>query len=97
VRHNSKAEKWVKASVADAPDGRAWEIAVEDNGDGIDDALKQRIFQRFSRFSRTAGLGLGLSIVKALVDVMGGSLRVEDRIAGQPAEGARFVLALPKG
>jgi PAS domain S-box-containing protein len=97
VRHNSKKDKSLKISVADGPDGRTWEIAVEDTGDGIDDALKEKIFQRFGRFSKTSGLGLGMNIVKALVEVMGGTIRVEDRVAGQPGEGARFVVALPKG
>ncbi|MBS7525082.1 response regulator [Fusibacter paucivorans] len=55
------------------------QIAVKDTGIGIDDANKDRLFQRFSRFnnkweSRVQGTGLGLAISKMLVELMGGSI-----------------------
>ncbi|MDN5299122.1 MAG: two-component system, sensor histidine kinase [Clostridiales bacterium] len=55
------------------------QIAVKDTGIGIDDANKDRLFQRFSRFdnkweSRVRGTGLGLAISKMLVELMNGSI-----------------------
>jgi signal transduction histidine kinase len=97
IRHNGKKDKWVRATVADSADGRSWEVAVEDNGDGIDAEARRRIYDRYARFSKKTGYGLGMSIVKSLVAVMGGAIRIEDRVPDEPAQGTRFVVALPKG
>jgi signal transduction histidine kinase len=70
------------------------EIVVEDGGRGVPLADRERIFQRFGRSAVPAhdeGFGLGLSIVKAIVDAHGGSVKVVDSALG----GARFVVSLP--
>lgn len=77
--------------------GERVRIEVEDDGPGIADAHKARVFERFYRIDagrsrELGGTGLGLSIVKHLVIAMGGSVRVED---GERA-GARFVVELPE-
>ncbi len=54
-------------------------LTVSDNGIGISDADKKRLFQRFERANtRTgqAGAGLGLSVVKSIVDMHGGSVDI---------------------
>jgi len=66
------------------------EIDVEDQGPGISDDQKSIIFQPFFS-SRVRGMGLGLSIVKGIVDAHGGVVYE----AGQPGNGARFVILLP--
>ncbi len=66
------------------------EIAIEDSGPGVDPENKPSIFQPF--FSgRVKGMGLGLSIVKGIVDAHGGEVFE----AGDPGEGAKFVILLP--
>jgi len=71
-------------------------VVVEDNGCGIPDDMKSRIFNRFERGSpSTTGRGLGLHLVKSIVEGFGGSVWVEDRIAGDRNMGARFVVNLP--
>jgi PAS domain S-box-containing protein len=71
-------------------------IMVEDNGPGIPNWLKDKIFLRFQRGQTSAhGKGLGLYIVRALVDDFGGKVWVEDRVPGDPGQGARFVVVLP--
>lgn len=66
-------------------------VAVADNGPGIAEADRARVFEPFFTTRRaTGGSGLGLPIVLSLVEAAGGSLRLED--AG---EGARFALELP--
>ncbi len=75
-------------------DGAA-EIAVTDNGPGIDDSEKARVVERFYRgdASRgTPGVGLGLSLVQAVAKLHGSTLELSN---GNP--GLCVVLALPSG
>lgn len=71
--------------------GRGWiSIVIEDSGPGIPEELKGQIFEPF--FSgRVKGMGLGLSIVKGIVDAHGGQIRE----TGRPGEGARFEIRIP--
>jgi light-regulated signal transduction histidine kinase (bacteriophytochrome) len=74
--------------------GDAWEIAVGDNGIGIDVQHHERVFGLFQRLhtaEQYPGTGMGLAIVKKIVESNGGAIRVESR-AG---EGATFVVTLP--
>ncbi len=65
-------------------------IAVEDQGPGIPDRYKEAIFTRFWRADpRRDGVGIGLALVKRIVELHDGSVRVEDR----PGGGARFIMA----
>jgi CheY-like chemotaxis protein len=73
------------------------EISVEDSGVGIKPEFLAFVFDRFrqadaSTTRRHGGLGLGLSIVKHLVELHGGSVRVKSPGEGQ---GATFIVALP--
>jgi len=65
-------------------------IAVEDTGPGVPLDKKSQIFSPFYS-SRVKGMGLGLSIVKGIVDSHGGTVFEE----GNPGKGARFVILLP--
>jgi signal transduction histidine kinase len=72
------------------------QIDVQDNGAGIDDELKKRLFGRFERGNLTkrsaiGGSGLGLSLVKELAEAHGGSVVVLD----SPGGGALFRVELP--
>ncbi len=73
------------------------EVLVDDDGAGVPQADRDRIFDRFVRLdearSRDAGgSGLGLAIVRELARAAGGEVRVED----SPTGGARFVLSVPR-
>jgi len=71
-------------------------VTIDDNGPGIPDELKERLFTRFQRgVTRAGGKGLGLYLVKSLVDSYGGRVWIEDRIKGDYTKGARFVVMLP--
>jgi signal transduction histidine kinase len=73
-----------------------YRVAVEDNGIGIPDEKKDLIFQRFKRGQTTTkGTGLGLYIVRTLVEGFGGRVEVEDRVGGDHTKGARFIVYLP--
>ncbi len=73
-------------------------IAVEDSGQGIDGDFLPYVFERFRQADPTAtrragGLGLGLSIVRYLVEAHGGSISAESAGNGR---GSRFVVRLPR-
>ncbi|HDQ08408.1 MAG TPA: PAS domain S-box protein [Methanoculleus sp.] len=70
-------------------------LTVEDNGPGIPDEKKSRIFSYFQEnMNESGGRGLGLHITRLLVRRYGGKIRPDDRIYGKPDEGLaiRFTL-----
>ena len=69
------------------------EVLVEDEGVGIPPETAARVFTRFWRGNRGRGTGLGLYIVKGLVEAHGGSVEVGSADSG----GARFRFVLPAG
>jgi PAS domain S-box-containing protein len=75
---------------------RQHEIVVADNGRGIDPAHRERIFEVFqsigTRSDGRRGTGMGLAIVKKIVERRGGQIWVE----GDPGRGARFHVTLPR-
>lgn len=90
-----RAETVVELSLDDG----AVQVAIEDDGPGVPEKDRIRIFDRFSRGrlegdrSQSEGVGLGLSIVAEHVRAHGGRVWVEDRPDGK--QGARFVFTLP--
>lgn len=71
-------------------------VSVKDNGIGIKPEFLPRVFERFrqdaSVTTRNGGLGLGLAIVRQLVEMHGGSVRVESEGVGR---GSEFTVELP--
>lgn len=74
------------------------EVSVADNGPGLDPADQVKIFERFyradssrTRSVKTEGSGLGLSIVKAIMQAHGGDVRVQSELG----KGATFTLTFP--
>ena len=79
-------------------DPRTVRVEVEDSGPGIDPADALRVFERFSRSdaarrTQDGGSGLGLSIVQWIVELHGGTIRVEQ----VNPTGCRMVATLPIG
>ncbi|MCK9579263.1 MAG: ATP-binding protein [Methanoregula sp.] len=84
----------IVVSTRDTPDGLL-ELSVSDNGPGIPDSMKPLVFDRFMEDTRKrSSYGLGLHIVKMLIESFGGRVRADNRIAGEPQSGAaiRFTL-----
>lgn len=73
-----------------------YKISVADDGPGIPDETKQQLFQRFKSGDRKLfWYGLGLFLVKTIVEDFHGKVLIEDRVAGDHSKGARFVVTLP--
>ncbi len=89
--------KGSKVGIGVKVDGDVVEIAVADQGIGISEADRERIFERFyradeARSRRTGGTGLGLSIVKHATQRHGGEVRLWSR----PGRGSTFTIRLPR-
>ncbi len=91
VRYGPEGSEVVVGGEAE---GGWYRIRVEDQGPGVPEADRERIFERFYRAdpARTAGegSGLGLALSRAIVRAHGGRIRAEEG-----AKGARFVVELP--
>lgn len=92
ARRHSGAEH---ISVTVMPHGTGARIVVEDDGEGIDEALRERIFEPFyrppgMREGHDRGVGLGLALVRQIAERHGGTARCE----AHPVRGTRFVVEL---
>jgi PAS domain S-box-containing protein len=92
VRHGAGI---VTVVVEDATgtDGPAIAVSVRDQGEGIPPEVASRVFRQFWRGKRRGGTGLGLYIVKGLVEAQGGTITV----GRAPGGGADFRFILPAG
>jgi len=77
-------------------DDERWSIYIEDDGVGIPDDAKSKIFQQGWKGKGSTGSGLGLYLVKKIVDGFGGRIWVESGENEYPG-GCRFVVWLRKG
>ncbi|MFO8132615.1 MAG: PAS domain S-box protein [Thermoplasmatota archaeon] len=69
------------------------ELRIADDGTGIPDPLKEKVFEEQYSYGSSAGSGLGLYIVRQTVERYGGSIHVEDN----KPRGTVFVMTLPGG
>lgn len=84
----------VKLSLQGPGHGQAAHIVIEDNGPGVPEEDRAKVFRRFFRGERsrtTPGSGLGLALVSAIVQLHDGTIRLEDA-----APGLRVVIGLPE-
>ncbi|NVO15043.1 MAG: sensor histidine kinase N-terminal domain-containing protein [Rhodoplanes sp.] len=97
----------IENAIRHTPAGTVVEVSVEgdgsvqvcDEGAGIDEAERELLFRRFWRRDRkrSGGAGLGLSIVKRIMDLCGGSVAVANRPEGGACFMLRFRLAVGSG
>ena len=97
IKHTGdRADIEISLDVVNEEGGKYCRVRVDDNGPGIPDDFKARIFNReLKGDSKTKGMGIGLYLVKSLVDSYDGRVWVEDRVPGDHTKGARFVVLLP--
>lgn len=76
-------------------DNSYWQLSIADNGPGIEEKYFHRIFQIFQKLSNDEGsdsTGIGLSLVKKIVEIYGGKVWVESKVG----EGSTFFFTLKK-
>jgi signal transduction histidine kinase len=72
--------------------GKSVELSVTDNGPGVAEAVRDRLFEPFATTKEPGkGTGLGLAVCRGLVEAVGGSIALDET----HREGARFVVELP--
>jgi PAS domain S-box-containing protein len=74
-----------------------WRVSVEDNGLGLSPEMRGRVFNLFAQAERSldrkeGGLGIGLTLVRRLVELHGGSVEVD---SPGPGQGSTFLVRLP--
>ncbi|MCB0375327.1 MAG: HAMP domain-containing histidine kinase, partial [Sinomicrobium sp.] len=80
-----------KITVTVLAEGNKAKIIVEDNGIGISDDNKAKIFEpKFT--TKTSGMGLGLGMVKNIVETYGGTITFTSRLG----KGTTFIITFPK-
>ncbi len=98
VRYNNKPniEINIDISIENKEDKNYLKIQFKDNGEGISDFRKNSIFERGLRKRyKTKGMGLGLSLVRKIMDTYKGDIWVEDRIKGDHEQGSNFIVLIP--
>jgi PAS domain S-box-containing protein len=96
VKYSSAARTDAAVNVEWRDAGDAFEFSVRDNGPGISEEYQERIwaiFQTLAARDKVEGTGVGLSVVKKVVESRGGIVSVDSK----PGEGATFRFTLPKG
>lgn len=90
----NKSKRFVKISLEEGENEIT--VIVEDNGIGIPENLREKVFERFFRVdnyltNEVSGTGLGLAICKTIVEKHGGRIWVESK----PKDGSKFFFTLP--
>ena len=92
VKYTDSSEVKIDVTIKDYFIGETkyWMITISDYGKGIPDSMKKELFERF--YSKAKGSGLGLSIVRALVQRYRGKIWVGDRVYRDYTKGTTFGL-----
>ncbi len=98
AKYGKNGENWIGISACESagPSRQMVEIRVADHGPGIPAEEQKKIFEPFYRGRRAIddqihGTGLGLNLVKKIVEAHGGTIRVES----EPDHGAAFIVRIP--
>jgi len=98
VRYNDKTKIEIIIDIGkeEREDKKYIKMEFKDNGIGISDYRKNTIFERGSRKRyKSKGMGLGLSLVRKIIDSYKGDIWVEDRVNDDYKQGSNFVVLIP--
>ena len=92
---NEKKELCIKVLKINEKGKNFIKLEFEDNGFGIIEERKKSVFERSYKNDRTTGgMGIGLSLVKKIIDTYNGRVWVEDRVKGDHTKGCNLVILL---
>jgi signal transduction histidine kinase len=75
--------------------GKTVTVEITDRGKGIPDQMKSRLFSRADKAEEAKHIGMGLSLVKVLLDRYDGTIEVKDRVPDNHSMGSKFIVILP--
>jgi signal transduction histidine kinase len=93
IKHHDRVDGTIHLGIAERPD--CYEFAIADDGPGIALEFQERVFNIFQAVNpqnRTDSTGIGLAIVKKIVEAEGGTIRLES----EPGRGTTFYFTWPK-
>jgi two-component system sporulation sensor kinase A len=95
IKYTDQSEVKIDVTIKDYFIGEAkyWMITISDHGKGIPDPMKKELFERY--YSKAKGVGLGLSIVRALVERYRGKIWIGDRVYNDYTKGTTFGMIFP--
>ncbi|MFO8019761.1 MAG: PAS domain-containing sensor histidine kinase [Promethearchaeia archaeon] len=99
IVHNDKEKikLWVEVSEVQRNQEKFVKMEFKDNGRGINDQRKEYIFQKnYKQAKRKGGMGIGLSLVRRIVEGSGGEIAIENRVNDTIQKGSNFILLLKK-
>jgi len=98
VKHNENPSVEILIKISEYQKNGIKYLKLEfiDNGRGITDEVKEKIFVKsYIKDRRSTGMGLGLSLVKKIIEKYNGHIWVEDKIQGDYKKGSNFVILIP--
>jgi len=99
IKHNNNPKKELSIKISKELKNKILWVKMEfiDNGNGVEDLLKKSIFERgYKSDKNVSGMGLGLSLVKTIIDSYNGQVWVEDKVKGDFTQGSNFILLIPE-
>ncbi len=99
IKYNQNQPIKIQINICKAENSRKKYIQIEfkDNGIGITDDKKELIFQKgYKKDNHVRGMGIGLSLVKKIIESYNGKIWVESRIKNDYSQGSNFVLEIPE-
>ncbi|TXT65222.1 MAG: putative Histidine kinase [Promethearchaeota archaeon] len=99
IKHNNNEHIEIMINISEIEQKQQKFIRFEfiDNAMGIKDSRKEILFQRaYFKRKKHEGLGLGLSLVKRIIDLYRGKIWVENRVKEDHSKGSKFIFEIPK-
>ncbi len=98
VKHNENPSVEILIKISEYQKNGINYLKLEfiDNGRGINDEVKEKIFvTSYIKDRRSTGMGLGLSLVKKIIEKYNGHIWVQDKVQGDYKKGSNFVILIP--
>jgi PAS domain S-box-containing protein len=99
IKYNQNQPIKIQINISETQNNRKNYLLMEfkDNGIGITDENKETIFQKgHKKDNHVRGMGIGLSLVKKIIESYNGKIWVENRIEGEYSQGSNFVIEIPE-